>query len=122
MSHEAFIHSVVHAFYDRAREDVLIGYHFARIADFDTHMPRIVAFWEAQLLGTIHKFSPPLDLINAHVPLRIHRGEVGRWMKLFTEVLGQTPGPEELKLLWREKLTRFEQVFLQTPLLFSSSG
>lgn len=122
MSHEAFIHSVVHAFYDRAREDVLIGYHFARIADFDTHMPRIVAFWEAQLLGTIHKFSPPLDLINAHVPLRIHRGEVGRWMKLFTEVLGQTPGPEELKLLWREKLTRFEQVFLQNPLLFSSSG
>ena len=43
-------------------------------------------------------------------------------MKLFTEVLRETPGPQELKLLWREKLTRFEQVFLQTPLLFSSSG
>lgn len=121
MNNAAFVALVVHRFYDKARTDILIGYHFARIADFATHMPRIVAFWETQLLGITHKFDPPLDVIKAHMPLRIHRGEVGRWMKLFRETLNEVQIPDELKTEWEQKLTQFEQVFLRHPLLFASS-
>ena len=121
MNHATFVSLVVHQFYDKARTDILIGYHFARIADFSTHMPRIVSFWETQLLGYAHKFDPPLDVINAHMPLRIHRGEVGRWMKLFRETLNEAQIPDELKTDWDKKLTQFEQVFLRHPLLFASS-
>lgn len=121
MNPNDFVAAVVHKFYDKARGDILIGYHFARIDDFATHLPRIVAFWETQLLGTNHKFDPPLDVINAHMPLRIHRGEVGRWMKLFRETIDEVQIPEELKKDWEQKLTQFEQVFLRHPLLFASS-
>lgn len=115
------ISEIVHAFYAKAKSDILIGYHFARITDFDSHIPRIIAFWETQLLGKSHKFDPPLDVINAHIPLRIHRGEVGRWMKLFRETLNESQIPEKLKHEWEIKLSQFEQVFLRHPLLFASS-
>ncbi len=120
MSHAAFVSMIVHDFYAKARTDILIGYHFDRIVDFTTHMPRIVAFWETQLLGLNHKFDPPLDVIKAHMPLRIHRGEVGRWIKLFRETLSESKIPDDLKRDWEQKLIQFEQVFLRHPMLFAS--
>jgi truncated hemoglobin YjbI len=121
MNLKPFVSDIVHNFYVKAQSDILIGYHFARIKDFDTHIPRIIAFWETQLLGLSYKFDPPLDVINAHIPLRIHRGEVGRWMKLFRETLDESQIPEMLKQDWDIKLSQFEQVFLRHPLLFASS-
>lgn len=36
MTKNEWILSVVQSFYDKAREDVLIGYHFRIIEDFDS--------------------------------------------------------------------------------------
>lgn len=121
MTPEDFIASVVAAFYRKATVDVLIGYHFRHISDFAAHLPRIVGFWQIQLLGkSDHEFTPPLDVIRAHVPLKIHRGEVGRWVRLFEETLREHHPHDTHRLTerWQEKLGHFEQVFLQTPLLF----
>ena len=115
------IQQTVDAFYAKARADILIGYHFARIADFSTHLPRIVAFWELQLLNsTNYQFVPALDALRVHIPLRFHRGEIDRWVKLFQETLMEQTMPTEFRERWQEKLRHFQQVFQNSPLLFSS--
>ncbi len=121
MSPQAYVARVVDAFYARAVTDVLIGYHFRHIQDFGAHLPRIHAFWESQLLGrTSLPLSPPLDLFGVHAPLKIHRGEVGRWVKLFREILqAETPAEfQGLRERWDAKLSHFQEAFLRSPLLF----
>lgn len=115
------IEEVVRAFYAKARTDVLIGYHFLRIADFDAHLPRIFAFWELQLLGkTDRTLTEPLDAIRAHVPLNIHTGEVNRWVKLFLETLKESSVSDSLKERWPPKVAHFQKIFLTSSLLFPS--
>ncbi len=119
-----FIALVVQSFYAKASEDILIGYHFRRIPDFEKHLPRIYAFWEIQLLGqTSIPLTDPLDVVNAHVPLKIHTGEVGRWVKLFVETLDQAARVEKTELItsWKAKVAHFQKVFLQSPRLFQHS-
>lgn len=121
MRAEAYVARVVEAFYGRATTDVMIGYHFRHVTDFPSHLPRIRAFWEVQLLGrTDLPLKPPLDLIGVHVPLRPHRGEMGRWVKLFRETLAEETPAEmsALKEKWETKLTHFQEVFLANPALF----
>jgi hemoglobin len=108
MSH---IHQVVSQFYDKAKNDVLIGHHFRIILDFEAHIPRIVAFWEIQLLGSTGAKTPPFDLINVHAPLGIKRGEIGRWLVLFRKTLEENPDP--INALWEERLQFFEKTFLR---------
>ena len=43
------IDSVIQSFYDKAKKDILIGYQFRVIDNFDTHIPKIVSFWQLQL-------------------------------------------------------------------------
>ena len=69
---------------------------------------------------TERMLGEPLDVIRAHVPLNIHTGEVNRWVKLFMETLNESRASEELKARWPSKLAHFQQVFLRSPLLFSS--
>ena len=119
-----FIALVVQRFYAKASGDVLIGYHFRRIPDFETHLPRIYAFWEIQLLGqTSIPLAGPLDVVNAHVPLKIHTGEVGRWVRLFEETLDQEARGERMEFVtsWKAKVAHFQKVFLASPRLFQHS-
>ncbi len=111
MNNEEWIFKIVHAFYDKAKHDILIGYHFRNIKDFDEHIPRIAAFWEIQLLGgTNRSLAEPFDVMKAHEPLGIKRGELGRWLLLFRLVLEQEDH-SILKEKWRERLEFFEGVF-----------
>ena len=107
--------SVVQSFYDKARNDILIGYHFRNIADFDEHIPRIAQFWEIQLLGnSAKKVDPPFDVVKAHVPLGIKRGELGRWLLLFKKTLDEKETElGDLKSLWLDRLVFFERVFIK---------
>lgn len=109
------IFSVVDSFYDKAKTDILIGYHFRNIKDFDEHIPRIAQFWEIQLLGgTDKKVDPPFDVMKIHTPLGIKRGEVGRWMVLLKKTLDEQEAElGELKSLWLDRLSFFEGVFLR---------
>jgi len=117
MTPQELIFQVVDSFYDKAKTDILIGYHFRVIEDFDTHIPRIAAFWEMQLLGsTKREFGDKFDLINIHTPLVIKRGELGRWLLLFKKTMDEkmtAPEFENLKQLWLTRLDFFEKVFLR---------
>lgn len=116
MTKNEWIFKVVSSFYDKAKTDVLIGYHFRNIQDFDEHIPRIAAFWDLQLLrSTAWNYGAPFDVMKAHVPLGIKRGELGRWLLLFRRTLEEEikdhSEMQELKDEWEKKLIFFEGVF-----------
>lgn len=114
MTTEDWIFTVVDSFYQKAKVDVLIGYHFRKIKDFDEHIPRIASFWELQLLGKSSRpLSHPFDVANLHLALPIKKGEVGRWLVLFRKTLEENPGLPELMAKWEERLKFFEGVFLR---------
>ncbi|MCM2349771.1 MAG: hypothetical protein NDI69_07105 [Bacteriovoracaceae bacterium] len=118
MTESEWIFNVVDSFYQKAKVDVLIGYHFWIINDFDTHIPRIASFWEIQLLGTSSRsLEKPFNVVGLHLPMGIKRGELGRWLVLFRQSLQKEtqkhPEMEKLAVLWDERLTFFEGVFLR---------
>lgn len=118
MTDHEWIFQVVSSFYDKAKSDVLIGYHFRNIQDFDEHIPRIAAFWELQLLGkTERNLSHPFDVAKLHIALGIHRGELGRWLVLFRktleELVARVPEKKALSRAWEERLRNFEGIFLR---------
>jgi truncated hemoglobin YjbI len=118
MKQSEWIHQVVDAFYEKAKNDVLIGYHFRIIQNFDEHIPRIATFWDLQLLGASERpLTEPFDVMKVHIPLQIKRGELGRWLVLFRKTLDEMtvlhPEFSELKETWLTKLVFFEGVFLR---------
>ncbi len=118
------IQEIVTEFYQRATNDILIGFHFRNIADFDEHIPRIVQFWEIQLNGkSSENVSPPFDLIKSHIPLQIKLGQLNRWVKIFEDVLAEVREQEGHHiaeyLKWKERIDFFKQKFLTSPHLFS---
>ena len=116
MNSKQWIEEVTRSFYAKAKDDILIGYHFRVIENFDDHIPRIVAFWESQLLGrTETPINPPFDIFNVHIPLKIKRGELGRWLMLFRLTLSQLKSSEhhDLQEKWEQKLLFFEKAFLR---------
>ena len=118
MTNHEWILAVVDSFYQKAKTDVLIGYHFRVIQDFDEHIPRIATFWDLQLLGKSERpLSHPFDIPNLHLALKIKKGEVGRWLVLFRKTLEEMtashPEMSDLSKEWRNKLNFFEAVFLR---------
>lgn len=118
MNTHDWIFEVVNNFYSKARYDVLIGYHFRNIPDFDEHIPRIASFWDLQLTGkTQRNISHPFDVLNLHIKMGIHRGELGRWLLLFRQSLKEeTEKHPEMKKVaedWEERLQTFEGIFLR---------
>lgn len=114
MKEHEWILRVTSRFYDKAKNDILIGYHFRNIKDFDTHIPRIASFWDFQILGkTIRDFGGPYDVMGLHFPLGIKRGELDRWLLLLRKTLDEETPSEfnELKEKWLERLNFFNGVF-----------
>ena len=117
------INTVVEEFYALATTDVMIGYHFRKIREkdgehplkppldaFSKHLPRIINFWEVQLLGEKIQ-GESFDLIRLHRELGILPGELGRWLMLFRQVLKTKDQSIEIIQKWDEKLAHFEQIF-----------
>jgi len=130
---ENIVEQVVRDFYQKAINDFMIGHHFRKIAEFkpsgpletpieafSNHIPRIVEFWKTQLLG--HKSEEKFNLISAHEYLMIKKGELGRWVVLFKEVLKdyRQKYPEHVDFFnsWEEKITHFQNKFLNSTQLF----
>lgn len=116
MTKQEWIFKVVNSFYDKVKIDVLIGYHFRNIHDFDEHIPRIASFWDLQLLGkTERRIESPFDVMNLHMQLGIKRGELGRWLVLFRKTLAEElsahPEMKPLGEAWEERLVIFEGIF-----------
>lgn len=134
---QKLIHKTVEDFYALATTDFLIGHQFRKIQShegvdplrppleaFRHHLPRINKFWELQLLGLRPQEGfQAFDLIGVHQKLQIRKGELGRWVKLFEEVLDQQknefPHQSEFFELWRSKVKLFEKRFQNSPKLFT---
>jgi truncated hemoglobin YjbI len=127
------IYAVVEAFYEKATNDVLIGYQFARFrepATLSHHLERITTFWEMQFTGQITKplEGNPFRLMLTHLQLNIRRGELGRWVVLFHQTLDElekSVTPEELELVgplvaeWKKRIAFFEERFKSHPQMFT---
>ncbi len=104
---------IITSFYDKATKDILIGYHFRFIEDFDEHLPRIASFWQLQLTGKIDaKEQLPFNLIAAHKPLKLNKGEVHRWVILFENTLDEFIQSQKIsdmdKIDWMKKVEKFK--------------
>lgn len=118
MNQNDWILNVVQSFYDKAKDDIIIGYHFRVVHDFETHIPRIASFWEMQLLGkSSRQIEAPFDVVKIHSVMGIKRGELGRWLVLFRKTLDEQvslhPEMNDLKKTWEEKLVLFEGIFIR---------
>lgn len=81
---EVMIKALVHGFYDRVRQDPLLGPVFAsRIKDWAPHLERMCQFWSSVALLTGRYHGRPMQ---KHLSLAIDAHHFDRWLELF----GQT--------------------------------
>ena len=79
------IQLLVDAFYNKVREDVLIGPIFAGvITDWQPHLEKMYAFWSAVLFGAPGFKGNPFA---KHAPLPVAQEHFGRWLELFAETI-----------------------------------
>lgn len=84
------IETLVHRFYERIRDEPLLGPVFAaRIADdaWPTHLDKMVRFWSTILRGTNRYTGNPM-LVHQDLP-GITAEHFTRWLSLFREVAEQ---------------------------------
>ena len=109
---ELIIDNVVDAFYQKAKSDFMIGYHFRVIENFDSHIPKIQAFWKTRLLG--YSFPQNLARIQfnqAHAALPIKRAEIGRWKTLFYQTMDESMDrSSKLYQNWKNEVETFGKV------------
>jgi hemoglobin len=75
------IRTMVQTFYDRARQDDLIGPIFNKtVEDWDEHIGKIADFWSSMLLKTGRYTGAPM---RPHLLLSLQGAHFDRWLKLF---------------------------------------
>lgn len=76
----------VDGFYDKVRNDALIGPVFSDtiIGDWQPHLDKMYAFWNASLFGVSGFRGNPFA---RHAPLKIERQHFDRWLLLFNETI-----------------------------------
>jgi hemoglobin len=78
---EAMIERLVRGFYEKVRDDALLGPIFdARIADWEPHLARMCAFWSSVALLTGRYHGRPTEM---HLPLPVDARHFDRWLALF---------------------------------------
>lgn len=85
---EAMIERLVHRFYDRVRDDPMLGPVFhARIEDWDIHLQRMCAFWSSVALMSGRYHGSP---VPKHLPLPVDATHFDRWLELFAATARET--------------------------------
>jgi hypothetical protein len=130
-SEKQIIELVILDFYKRATTDIMIGYHFRKIQEynldefknhplrppieaFSHHLPIINEFWYRQLKGESNDSTIQLNVLNKHLYLNIRKGELKRFQIIFKETLEKHYLElDQLRLfdLWKSKLDHFTEVF-----------
>ncbi len=88
---EAMIEMLVRRFYEKVRNDPLLGPIFeARINDWEPHLKRMCAFWSSVALLSGRYHGRPM---NKHTPLPIDAEHFDRWLALFEETAGEICPP-----------------------------
>jgi hemoglobin len=86
------IERLVNTFYDKIRKDELLGFIFDDVArvDWDTHLPKMYAFWETVLFNTGGFIGNPLVAHARLVPLTaMGRPQFDRWLEVFTATVDE---------------------------------
>lgn len=85
---DAMLHDLVHRFYDKVRVDPMLAPIFAaRIADWEPHLERMVAFWSSVALMTGRYHGAP---VPAHASLPVNGEHFERWLALFRQTAEET--------------------------------
>jgi hemoglobin len=80
---ETMIETLVRAFYDRVRQDKLLGPVFeSRISEWDPHLDNMFAFWSSLTLQTGRYHGQPMA---KHIPLAVDAIHFDRWLELFEQ-------------------------------------
>jgi hemoglobin len=76
----------VDGFYGKVRRDSLIGPVFLQVlpADWQPHLDKMYAFWNAVLFGVAGFKGNPF---SKHAPLKIEQEHFDRWLALFGETI-----------------------------------
>ena len=78
---EAMIERLVRGFYDRVKQDPLLGPVFAgQVEDWEEHIQTLCRFWSSVTLMTGRYSGRPMA---AHAPLPVERAHFLRWLALF---------------------------------------
>ncbi|MCX5520195.1 group III truncated hemoglobin [Kaistia defluvii] len=88
---EASIQNLVHTFYDRVRQDPLIGPVFeAQVDDWPEHLEKLCAFWSNVVLRTGRYQGRPMQ---KHLRLPIEAAHFDRWLQLFRTTASEIMPP-----------------------------
>jgi hemoglobin len=89
---EEMIHTLVHAFYAKVRQDPVLGPIFnAAIGDWDEHLEKLVDFWSSVTLMTGRFKGAPMA-VHARLP-EIGEAHFARWLQLFRETAAEACPP-----------------------------
>lgn len=101
---------LVDTFYDRVREDELIGPIFDRVVQdrWPGHLEKMYRFWQTVLLSEHTYQGSPFP---PHSKLPIEKEHFDRWLSLFSETLRELfSGEKADEALWRaEKMAQMFQ-------------
>ena len=92
---------LVNTFYDKVREDYLIGPIFnERIQDrWPQHLAKMYTFWQTVLLGEHTYYGTPFP---PHAQLPVEKEHFERWLSLFSQTLDELFSGEIAKeAMWR---------------------
>lgn len=94
---EAVIHTQVHAFYARVRQDEVLGPIFdGAVEDWDDHLAKLCDFWSSVLLVTGRFKGSPM-MAHARTPA-IGAEHFPRWLDLWRDTARRTCRPEAADL------------------------
>jgi hemoglobin len=91
---EAMIHTLVHTFYGKVREDSFIGPIFARAigVDWDPHLAKMCDFWSSVVLMSGRFKGNPMV---AHMRIKtIEPQHFERWLELFRQTAAEVCAPQ----------------------------
>ncbi|HEY8579664.1 MAG TPA: group III truncated hemoglobin [Beijerinckiaceae bacterium] len=88
---EAALDAALRRFYEKVRDDALIGPVFAGVVhDWEAHIGAMRDFWSRALLGTERYTRQPF---LPHVPLRLGPEHFARWVELWRAAARETMPP-----------------------------
>jgi len=88
----ADIKLVIEKFYDKLLVDELVGFLFTEVIQLNLkeHLPRLVDFWEDQLLGSNKYSGNPMRVhMNLHMKEPLKKEHFEHWLKHFHQTIDE---------------------------------
>lgn len=107
---------LIHAFYEKALPDKIIGYFFTDIAQIDIslHLPKIINFWDRQLFGNPVYHGQPFQ-VHKRISLKAEMNEhhFHRWQTLFCQTVDELFKGENAEII-KQKAIMIAEKMTQT--------